>query len=200
MNHKRVLIISDCHFPFAHKDWYGFLSKLKKKYKPTTIIHIVDKADMHSINVSHVIDPDLPSPKDEYELAKGTTFDEKEKVTIRSYSYEGKTTTQLKNEFESLRIDTTMSLKLRQFLEYQIEKISVQVANEAIQRAACIHQKNEHIKATKLKQQNPPTLYQLSKLHSESDTVRSTSSSKYNEEIYNYGQNNNNDSMYNTKK
>jgi hypothetical protein len=137
---------------------------------------------------------------DEYELAKGTTFDEKEKVTIRSYSYEGKTTTQLKNEFESLRIDTTMSQKLRQFLEYQIEKISVQVANEAIQRAACIHQKNEHIKATKLKQQNPPTLYQLSKLHSESDSVRSTSSSKYNEEIYNYGQNNNNDSMHNTKK
>ena len=70
MSNKRVLIISDCHFPFAHKDWYSFLSKLKSKYKPTTVIHIGDEADMHSINVSHVIDPDLPSPKDEYELAK----------------------------------------------------------------------------------------------------------------------------------
>ena len=66
MSNKRVLIISDCHFPFAHKDWYSFLSKLKSKYKPTTVIHIGDEADMHSINVSHVIDPDLPSPKDEY--------------------------------------------------------------------------------------------------------------------------------------
>ena len=70
MSHKRVLVISDCHFPFAHKDWHNYLSKLKSKYRPTTVIHIGDECDMHSINVNHVIDPDLPSPKDEYELAK----------------------------------------------------------------------------------------------------------------------------------
>ena len=67
---KRILVISDCHFPFAHPDWHGYLTKLKSKYKPTHVIQIGDETDMHSINVSHIIDPDLPSPKDEYELAK----------------------------------------------------------------------------------------------------------------------------------
>ena len=70
MNHNRILVISDLHFPFAHPDWYNFLSKLKKKYKPKTIVQIGDETDMHSINVSHVIDPDLPSPKDEYAISK----------------------------------------------------------------------------------------------------------------------------------
>ena len=67
---KRILVISDCHFPFAHKSWHGFLTKLKAKYKPDTIINIGDEMDFHSINVSHTIDPDLPSPKDELELGK----------------------------------------------------------------------------------------------------------------------------------
>ena len=70
MTYKRILVISDLHFPFAHPDWFEFLSKLKKLYKPNHIIQIGDEADMHSINVSHIIDPDLPSPKDELELAK----------------------------------------------------------------------------------------------------------------------------------
>jgi hypothetical protein len=29
MKNKRILVISDLHFPFAHKDWHGFLTKLK---------------------------------------------------------------------------------------------------------------------------------------------------------------------------
>jgi len=70
MSHKRILVISDCHFPFAHPDWHKFLTKLKSKYRPTTIVQIGDEVDFHSINVNHVIDPDLPSPKDELELAK----------------------------------------------------------------------------------------------------------------------------------
>ena len=70
MTYKRILVISDLHFPFAHPDWFEFLSKLKKTYKPNHIIQIGDESDMHSINVSHIIDPDLPSPKDELELAK----------------------------------------------------------------------------------------------------------------------------------
>jgi hypothetical protein len=70
MKNKRILVISDLHFPFAHKDWHGFLTKLKAKYKPDTIVNIGDEMDFHSINVSHTIDPDLPSPKDELELGK----------------------------------------------------------------------------------------------------------------------------------
>ena len=68
--HKKILVISDLHFPFAHKNWHGFLTKLKSKYKPDTVICIGDEMDFHSINVSHNIDPDLPSPKDELELGK----------------------------------------------------------------------------------------------------------------------------------
>ena len=70
MKNSRILIVSDLHFPFAHKSWHGFLTKLKAKYKPDTVINIGDEMDFHSINVSHTIDPDLPSPKDELELGK----------------------------------------------------------------------------------------------------------------------------------
>ena len=70
MKNSKILVISDLHFPFAHKDWHGFLTKLKAKYKPDTVVNIGDEMDFHSINVSHTIDPDLPSPKDELELGK----------------------------------------------------------------------------------------------------------------------------------
>ena len=63
--HKRILVISDTHFPYHHQDTFAFLIKLKKVYKPDTIIHIGDEMDWHSVNVSHVINPDLPSPADE---------------------------------------------------------------------------------------------------------------------------------------
>jgi hypothetical protein len=70
MKNSRILIVSDLHFPFAHKSWHGFLTKLKAKYKPDTILGIGDELDFHSININHSIDPDLPSPKDELELGK----------------------------------------------------------------------------------------------------------------------------------
>ena len=63
--HKRILVISDTHFPYHHQDTFPFLSKLKKVYKPDTVVHIGDEMDWHSVNVSHVINPDLPSPADE---------------------------------------------------------------------------------------------------------------------------------------
>jgi len=62
---KRVLVISDLHFPYHHNDTFPFLIKLKKVYQPDTIVMIGDEMDWHSINVSHVINPDLPSPADE---------------------------------------------------------------------------------------------------------------------------------------
>ena len=62
---KRILVISDCHFPYHHESTFNFLRKLNKQYKPDTVVHIGDEMDWHSINVSHVINPDLPSPADE---------------------------------------------------------------------------------------------------------------------------------------
>jgi predicted phosphodiesterase len=68
--HDRILVISDLHFPYSHPEAIDFLSKLKSTYKPTYIVNIGDEVDMHSINVSHLVDPDLPSPHDELEIAR----------------------------------------------------------------------------------------------------------------------------------
>ena len=63
--YKKILVISDTHFPYHHPDTFAFLTKLNKEYKPDHVVHIGDEMDWHSINVSHVINPDLPSPADE---------------------------------------------------------------------------------------------------------------------------------------
>ena len=63
--YKKILVISDTHFPYHHPDTFPFLLKLNKAYKPDHVVHIGDEMDWHSINVSHVINPDLPSPADE---------------------------------------------------------------------------------------------------------------------------------------
>jgi hypothetical protein len=55
----RILVISDLHVPYHHPDSYRFLEALAHKYDPTNVIHIGDEMDWHSINVSHVINPDL---------------------------------------------------------------------------------------------------------------------------------------------
>jgi hypothetical protein len=68
--YDRILVIGDTHFPYHHTDTFPFLIKLKKLYKPDTVIHIGDEMDWHSINVSHVINPDLPSPADELEIGR----------------------------------------------------------------------------------------------------------------------------------
>lgn len=72
MINSKILVISDLHFPYHHPDSFEFLIKLNKQYQPDTIINIGDEMDWHSINVSHVINPDLPSPLDE--LLKGRKY------------------------------------------------------------------------------------------------------------------------------
>lgn len=61
---KSILIISDTHFPFQHKDTIIFLKKVKEKFKPDKVIHIGDELDYHSISF-HASSPDLHSPSDE---------------------------------------------------------------------------------------------------------------------------------------
>jgi hypothetical protein len=63
--YKKILVISDTHFPYHHPDTFPFLIKLNKAYKPDCVVHIGDEMDWHSVNVSHVINPDLPAPADE---------------------------------------------------------------------------------------------------------------------------------------
>lgn len=60
MSNKRILVISDLHCPYNHKDTVRFLKAIKSKYKPTRVILSGDEADFHSISF-HDHDPDLDS-------------------------------------------------------------------------------------------------------------------------------------------
>lgn len=52
---KKVLIISDTHFPHHHPDTIPFLKAIKKKFKPDIVIHIGDEIDNHYISFHKVI-------------------------------------------------------------------------------------------------------------------------------------------------
>lgn len=61
-----ILIISDMHIPYHHKDTLDFLSDLKAKYKPTRIVCMGDELDKHSLSF-HSSDPNLSSAGEELE-------------------------------------------------------------------------------------------------------------------------------------
>lgn len=67
-NNKVILIISDLHCPYQHKDTVAFLKAIKNKYKPTRVILSGDEADFHGISF-HDHDPDLDSPSKELDAA-----------------------------------------------------------------------------------------------------------------------------------
>lgn len=61
---QSVLVISDLHIPYHHKDSFEFLIALKKKYKPDCVVNIGDELDHHAISM-HDSNPDLMSAGDE---------------------------------------------------------------------------------------------------------------------------------------
>jgi hypothetical protein len=65
---KSVLIISDTHIPYSHKDYYFFLKEIKKKYKPDIVTHIGDELDYHAISM-HKSDSSLFSADHELDAA-----------------------------------------------------------------------------------------------------------------------------------
>jgi predicted phosphodiesterase len=58
---KSLLVISDMHHPYAHRDTVSFLAALKKKYNFDMVVCIGDEIDNHAISF-HDSDPDLDSP------------------------------------------------------------------------------------------------------------------------------------------
>jgi predicted MPP superfamily phosphohydrolase len=64
---KSILIISDQHHPYQHKDLVPFLSAVKEKYKPDLVVNIGDEVDFHAASF-HESEPDLYSAG--YELKK----------------------------------------------------------------------------------------------------------------------------------
>ena len=69
MNHKKILVISDLHIPYHHKDSFDFLREIKKEFKPDTVINIGDSLDFHAISM-HSHNPDLFSPGHELKEAR----------------------------------------------------------------------------------------------------------------------------------
>lgn len=67
-NKKTVLVIGDLHAPFMHVDAVRFLSAVKQKYCPTTVVFMGDEVDAHATSY-HEHDPDLPSAGAELTLA-----------------------------------------------------------------------------------------------------------------------------------
>ena len=67
---KRILVISDLHIPFHHRDSFTFLEEIKKEYKPDFIVNIGDLLDFHAINM-YTHDPDLYSAGYELKASRG---------------------------------------------------------------------------------------------------------------------------------
>ncbi len=69
MSYKRILVISDMHLPYQHKDAIQFLKEIKKEFKPDFVVNIGDLLDFHAINM-HTHDPDLYSAGMELDRSK----------------------------------------------------------------------------------------------------------------------------------
>lgn len=68
MKNDMILVISDLHLPYQHKDTIRYLKAIKDKYSPTRIILTGDEIDHHAMSF-HDSDPDLFSPGHELEKA-----------------------------------------------------------------------------------------------------------------------------------
>ena len=68
-DYKRILVISDIHFPVEHPEALDFLEAMKEKYKPDLCVQIGDLVDLHNFS-RYKIDPNYISPIDEIEKGK----------------------------------------------------------------------------------------------------------------------------------
>jgi metallophosphoesterase superfamily enzyme len=68
---EKILVIGDTQAPFQHKDCLAFLKAMKKKYRPTKIVHIGDLTDSYHLG-AWAKDPDALSQSDE--IAQMLTF------------------------------------------------------------------------------------------------------------------------------
>jgi predicted phosphodiesterase len=66
---KTILTISDCHFPYQHKDALRFLKALNDAYSPDLVVSLGDMVDWHSISF-HPKSPDLAGPNHELDAIR----------------------------------------------------------------------------------------------------------------------------------
>jgi hypothetical protein len=68
VDNSRILLISDLHVPYHHKDSIKFLQHLKDKYNPTRIICLGDEVDHLALSY-HEKETEAPSAFDELKMA-----------------------------------------------------------------------------------------------------------------------------------
>jgi hypothetical protein len=84
LSNKSILIISDLHAPYCHRDSVAFLKAIKDKYSPDRIICIGDEIDNHAMSF-HPSDQSLYSAGDELKAAREIIWQIEElfpKVTV----------------------------------------------------------------------------------------------------------------------
>ena len=69
MGNKTILVISDVHAPYEHRDTIPFLAAIKEKYQPDRVICIGDEVDSHALSF-HDSDPNLASAGEELKKAR----------------------------------------------------------------------------------------------------------------------------------
>jgi len=69
LSNNRILVISDLHAPYQHRDAIKFLSAIKEKYDPDRVISIGDEVDNHAMSF-HPSDQSLYSAGDELKKAR----------------------------------------------------------------------------------------------------------------------------------
>ena len=69
MSYKKILVISDMHVPYHHKDSINFLRAIKKEFNPDFVVNIGDLLDFHAISM-HSHNPDLFSAGHELKAAR----------------------------------------------------------------------------------------------------------------------------------
>lgn len=67
---SRVMVIGDTHLPATHPGYLAFCQDISDVWDCDTVVHIGDVVDWNAISF-HDKHPDLPSPKDEFEIVQG---------------------------------------------------------------------------------------------------------------------------------
>lgn len=97
-----ILCIPDTQFPFHHKDTFEFLKAVKKKYKPTQVVHMGDEVDFHCIGSRWPSNPDgLYSPAGELAAAVKCMHQLYEIFPVAKVCVSNHTIRPLKKAFES---------------------------------------------------------------------------------------------------
>lgn len=80
-NMSRVLVIPDIHEPCSKPGAIQFCKEIKRKYRCNEVVFIGDIVDSHAVSF-HAAHPEMPGPKDEFDLAHNKIQDWKKAFPV----------------------------------------------------------------------------------------------------------------------